>query len=64
MAKSHENAVFISAAKKIQIEELRSTLFYLIKGIAADRCPNLVLNGLKLLFGRASSTFVKPLNKA
>lgn len=41
MAKSHENAVFISAAKKIQIEELRSTLFYLIKGIAADRYPNL-----------------------
>ena len=41
MAKSHENAVFISAAKKIQIEELRSTIFYLIKGIAADRYPNL-----------------------
>ena len=41
MAKSHENAVFISAAKKIQIDELRSTIFYLIKGIAADRYPNL-----------------------
>ena len=41
MAKSHENAVFISAVKKIQIEELRSTLFYLIKGIASDRYPNL-----------------------
>lgn len=40
MARSHNNAVFISAGEKINLEELRHTLYYLVKAIADERYPN------------------------
>lgn len=41
MARTHNNAVFISAQKKINLEELRNTLYYMVKGISDERYPNL-----------------------
>ncbi len=41
MARSHNNAVFISAGEKINLEELRHTLYYLVKAIADERYPNI-----------------------
>lgn len=40
MAKSHDNAVFISATNKVNIEELKNTLYYLVKSISDVRYPN------------------------
>ena len=40
MARAHNNVVFISAKNKVNMEELRNALYYLVKSIADERFPN------------------------
>jgi GTP-binding protein HflX len=40
MARTHKQAVFISAKNKTNLDDLRQTLYYLIKGLYQERYPS------------------------